>query len=331
MFIRRDCYGLYMDILEEFRRVIKIEGDAIYELLNRIDDSVGEAVECLFGCRGRIAVVGMGKCGHIGRKIAATFASTGTPATFLHPSEALHGDLGFIGKDDVALVLSNSGETIEIKELLPHLKRLEIPVVALTGRVQSTLARYSKVILDTGIESEADHVEVAPTTSTTVMLAVGDALACVLMKKRGFGKDDYAIFHPGGNLGQMLLCTVDTLMHKGQDIPVANEDISLRDALCEVTSKRLGVVLAVDEGGALSGILTDGDIRRIFQRESQPLELPLKSVMSRNPKTIGADVLAVDALQQMEDSLITLLAVVDDDGKPVGALHIHDLIRAGIK
>ena len=320
-----------MNMLEEFRRVITIESKALTELADNADDSVADAIECLYGCRGRIVVIGMGKCGHISRKIAATFASTGTPATFVHPAEALHGDLGFIGKDDVALVLSNSGETIEVCELIPHLKKLDIPIVALTGRPKSTLGRYSKYVLNTGIESEADPIEVAPTTSTTVMLAVGDALACVLMKKRGFSKEDYAVFHPGGNLGQKLLCTVEALMHKGKDVPVASEDISLREALCEVTSKRLGAVLAVDEQGVLAGILTDGDIRRIFQRDSQPLDLSLHSVMTRNPKTIQNDVLAVDALQQMEDSLITQLAVVDSENKPVGILHIHDLIRAGIK
>ena len=257
-----------MDLLAEFRKAIEIEQRALESFSARLDpEVVTEIVDRLFGCRGRVVVIGMGKCGHIARKMAATFASTGTPSTFIHPAEAVHGDLGFVGKDDVALILSNSGETPEIVEVLVHLKRLGVDRIALTGQPRSTVARYCDLCLNTAVDLEADPLNMAPTASTTLLLAVGDALAAVLMKKRAFGKTDYAVFHPGGSLGQKLLCLVGDLMHAGKDVPISHEDISLKDAIVEMTSKRLGTTLVVDGDRKLLGVLTDGDLRRVFQKE----------------------------------------------------------------
>lgn len=320
-----------MPTLISFRKVLQIEAEAILSFAERTGDVVKDVVECMLTCKGRVVVIGMGKCGHVGKKIAATLASTGTSAIFVHPSEAVHGDLGFIDPDDnVAIILSNSGETMEIRELLPFLRRRNIRIVAMTGRPDSTLARYAKYVLDTRVEREADPIQMAPTTSSTLMLAIGDALACVLMEKRKFGKEDYAHLHPGGTLGQKLLCTVSELMHTGKDIPAVQEDVTLREAIVELTSKRLGSTLALNNDGIMTGILTDGDIRRFLQRDRQPLDMPLRSLMTRLPKTTRADILAVDALQLMEDNLITVLPVVDAQNRPEGIIHIHDILRAGI-
>jgi len=319
-----------VDELKEFVGALEIEANALRDFAAERAGNIAAVVELLYGCRSRIAVIGMGKCGHVCRKIAATFASTGTPAVFIHPAEAIHGDLGFLDPDDVALVLSNSGETEEITAMLPHLKRRGIRIVGMTGRTESTLARHSELVIDTSVAREADFIDIAPTASTTLMLAIGDALACVLMKKRGFGRENYALFHPGGSLGNRLLCKVSDLMHTGKDIPSCSEDVPLADALLEVTSKRLGITLALDEEGKLTGVLTDGDIRRIFQRDSRPLDLPLRSVMTRTPKTVTADMSAADALRFMEDELITALPVLDAKRRPEGVLHIHDIIRVGI-
>jgi len=318
------------DALSEFRRALEIEYRALHAVLERNDEGIWDAVDCLYGCRGKIVVVGMGKCGLIARKIAATLLSTGSAAAFLHPSEALHGDLALVTPQDVALILSNSGETEEITALLPHLKRLAVRIVSLTGYPESTLGRHSDAVINTRVDQEADPINMAPTASTTVMLAVGDALAAVLMKRRDFTKDDYAAYHPGGSIGQKLLCRVEALMHTGKDLPVVGEEVALQEAIFEMTSKRLGCTFIVDEAGEITGILTDGDLRRILQREKQPLSLPVRSWMTRYPKVVSREVLAVEALRLMEDNLITMLPVVDAARKPIGALHIHDLIRAGI-
>jgi arabinose-5-phosphate isomerase len=313
-----------------FREVLEAEGEAILCAARASGEEIVPALERLHGCAGRVVVTGVGKCGHVGRKIAATLASTGTPAAFVHPAEALHGDLGFFGPGDVALVLSNSGETGEVAALLPHLRRMGIPVVAMTGRPDSTLARRADHVILTTVGCEADPLDTAPTASTTLMLATGDAIACVLMRWRGFTKADYSRYHPGGALGARLLCTVGELMHTGEAIPAVPETATFREALMEVTSKRLGLTLVTDAAGVLSGILTDGDIRRVFQREVAPLDLPMVLVMTRNPKTAAADLLAVEALRHMEDNLITALAVTGADGRPEGVIHIHDLLRAGL-
>lgn len=318
------------DTLSEFRRAMEIEHRAVLAVLERSDEGISDAVDCLYGCRGKIVAVGMGKCGFIAQKIAATLLSTGSAAVFLHPAEALHGDLALVTPQDVALILSNSGETEEITALLPHLKRFPVRIVALTGYPESTLGRHSDAVINTRVDQEADPLDIAPTASTTVMLAVGDALASVLMKRRGFTKDDYAVYHPGGSIGQKLLCRVEALMHTGKDLPVVTEEVALQDAIFEMTSKRLGCAFVVNETGEITGILTDGDLRRILQREKQPLSLPVRSWMTRRPKVINREMLAVEALRFMEDNLITILPVIDPDRKPIGALHIHDLIRAGI-
>ncbi len=322
-----------MDILAAYRQSLTLERDALSAFIARTDAAILPAIDLLHGCRGRVAVVGMGKCGYVGRKLAATFSSTGTPAVYVHPAEALHGDLGFIGPDDVALILSNSGETSEICELLPHLKRRQLRAIAMTGRPGSTLGQYSDVVIDTSVAREADPIGMAPTASTTLMLAAGDALAAVLMARRGFTKEHYAACHPGGSLGQKLLCRVEELMHGGKDLPVVAEDVPLRDAIFEITSKRLGMTLVTNDRGGLAGIITDGDLRRIFQREPDALALPVRGLMTRNPRRIMRSALAVEALRFMEDCLITSLAVMEngDSDRAVGVLHIHDLVRAGIQ
>lgn len=288
------------------------------------------ALDILHGCRGRAALCGMGKCGHIGRKIAATLASTGVPATFLHPAEALHGDLGFIGPGDCLLALSNSGETPELLAILPFLERMGIPVVAITGKPESALARRAAAVIHAAAPREADPLNLAPTASTTLMLAIGDALAAGLQARRGFRAEDYAALHPGGILGRRLLASVGVLMHRGEALPLAPPAMPLRGALAVMTSKRLGAVFAVDPEGRLLGLLTDGDIRRILQRQDPGLDLPLDALMTSRPRTTTPDALAADALRQMEDALISILPVVDAGGRVQGAIHLHDLVRAGI-
>lgn len=255
-----------MDDLSEIKKVLSIQSDALQRVSDRMDDTVGEAVDLLHGCSGKVVVIGMGKCGHIGKKIAATFASTGTPATFLHPAEAIHGDLGYVTESDAALILSNSGQTQEVVALVPYLKRLDIKIVSLTGKPDSTLGRQSDVVIDTGVEHEGGPMNLAPMASTTAMLAVGDALAAVLMLRANFNQEDYAMRHPGGSLGQKLLCVVSDLMLTGADIPLVEERATLLDAIHNLTSKRLGAVFVKDDSGILTGVLTDGDIRRFMER-----------------------------------------------------------------
>ena len=322
-----------MDIAAEFRKVLELESTALKQLIGRADKNIEKAIECLDSCQGRIIVCGMGKCAHVGQKIAATFVSTGTPAAFLHPAEAIHGDIGHVSTSDVALVLSYSGETDEIVAVLPPLKRLGLKIVAITGRPGSTLGAAGDAVIDVSVDQEADPINMVPTSSTTAMMAVGDALAAVFMLKRNFSKDDYAALHPGGSLGQKLLCQVSDLMHTAEDTPVAPESVSVREAIVVMTSKRLGAVFLTDGAGILVGILTDGDLRRLLQENPHPLDAQVSGIMSRGPKRIQSNVLAVDALRLMEENKhkpITVLPVVDADGKPIGALHIHDLIRAGI-
>ena len=319
-----------MNVAAEFRKVLEIESQALQQLLGRADKDIDKAIDCLDRCEGKIVVCGMGKCSHVGRKIAATFVSTGTPAAFLHPAEAIHGDIGYVSPTDVALVLSYSGETDEIVAVLPPLKRLGLKIVAITGRPESTLGKTSDAVINVSVEREADPIGMVPMSSTTAMMAVGDALAAVFMLKRNFGKEEYAALHPGGSLGQKLLCQVSDLMHTGEAIPHALETASVREAIVEMTSKRLGAIFLTDDAGALVGILTDGDLRRLFQDNPQPLDVRASGIMTRGPKCVRPGDLAVDALRLMEDRYITILPVVDEEGKPVGALHIHDLIRAGI-
>jgi arabinose-5-phosphate isomerase len=310
------------------RRVLEIEARSISDLVARVDASTARAVEWLVACRGRVIVSGMGKMGCVARKFAATLASTGTPAIFVQASEALHGDLGIVTASDLVIALSNSGETEEIVALLPYLKRKSIPVIAMTGAPRSTLARASQVVIDVGVTAEADPECPAPTCSTTAALAMCDALAVAAMRQRGLTRDQFAIFHPGGQLGRKLLFKVAHLMTTGERIPLAAPHICLRDAIVAMSRGGLGALFIVDESRRLVGILTDGDLRRIFQAKPEPLQLRLDELMMRTPQTIGPDALAAEGLRVMEHKSITVLPVVDDAGVVIGALHLHDLLRA---
>ncbi|MFK7766538.1 MAG: SIS domain-containing protein [Mariniblastus sp.] len=324
------------DTVREVVDVLNNEAAAILAAANRIDGSVVQAVDILFGCRGRVIVTGMGKMGCIARKAAATFCSTGTPAIFLHPSEAVHGDLGIVTDKDVLVLLSNSGETREIVELFPFMARLGVPMIGLTGNSKSQLAQRCEVVLDAAVESEADPIAVAPTSSTTVALAMCDGLAIALMNRRGFTKEQFAIFHPGGNLGGKLLIQVADLMRGGNKIPKTNREDSLRNGIAQISQKGLGAVFVVSDADEVLGILTDGDLRRIIeqaaeQTEGNVLDEPLSNHMTADPKSIGNDALAAEALRLMEESGITVLPVVDHaNEKLVGVIHLHDLIRAGL-
>ncbi len=316
--------------LAAIRDVLECESRAIALVAARIDEAIEQPLDLMFTLRGRLIFTGVGKMGYIGRKAAATFCSTGSPAIFLHAGEAAHGDLGIVTKDDVVVALSNSGQTAELLNLLPYLRRFDIPMICITGNTASELARRSRYTIDIGIASEADPNQLAPTSSTTVALAICDALAIALARRRGFTKDQFAIFHPGGNLGRKLLLTTAELMHRGVDIPCAEPDVSLRDAMLEVSKKRLGAILIVDSANRLQGIVTDGDIRRILQQNHDPWGDSIACYMSGNPIRIAEQSLAADALRLMQDSQITVLPVVNADSTVCGIVHLHDLIRAGL-
>lgn len=310
--------------------VVRIEQEAISSLLNKINQDFARACELLLNCQGRIVVIGMGKSGHIGNKIAATLASTGSPAFFVHPGEASHGDLGMITNKDVVLALSNSGETSEITSLLPVIKRLNVPLISLTGNPQSSLAGFADVNLDTSVEKEACPMNLAPTASTTVSLVMGDALAVALLEAKGFTENDFALSHPGGSLGRRLLLKVEDIMHKGEQIPVVELSTSVSDALLEMTEKRLGMTCVVDTQGALCGIFTDGDLRRTLANSLDLNNTQISTVMTTNGKTIDSGKLAAEALQIMEENAISALVITDSDNHPVGALNMYDLLKAGV-
>ncbi len=310
--------------------VIETEAQAVFELTHRLDYRFDRACELLLSCKGRIVVTGMGKSGHIGKKIAATFSSTGSPSFFMHPGEASHGDLGMITRQDTVLAISNSGYTNELLILLPLLKRLEVPLIALTGNPESTLATTASVNLDISIRHEACPLGLAPTTSTTVSLVMGDALAIALLQARGFSAEDFARSHPGGNLGKRLLLRIEDIYHTGDELPLISEKNSIRDALIEVTAKKLGMTCVVDAQGFLVGIYTDGDVRRTLTNEFDINVTPLSDVMTRNCRTIKKNVLAVEALALMQKHSITSLVIVDDDNRPSAVVHLHDLLRAGV-
>jgi arabinose-5-phosphate isomerase len=309
---------------ETARRVLRIEAEAIEGLLARLDERFDRAVELLLGCKGRVVVTGMGKSGLIGRKIAATFASTGTPSIFLHAAEALHGDLGILLRDDVLLAISYSGESEEIVGLLEPAKRLGLPVVALTGNPQSTLGRASDVVLDVSVREEACSLNLAPTASTTATLALGDALAIALLERRGFSSEQFAALHPGGRLGKKLK-RVGDLMHRGEDVPRVSPSTPMPDVIYEMSRKGLGMTAVVEDSRAV-GIITDGDLRRLMQkRKNEALELTAREAMTRNPQTIRATELAATALRIMEERKITSLLVTDEAGRLEGVVHLHDL------
>ncbi|WP_251978953.1 KpsF/GutQ family sugar-phosphate isomerase [Salinicola avicenniae] len=318
-----------LDFRASATRTLTLEQQAIGELIAKLDDCFDRACQLLMHCRGRVIVTGMGKSGHIARKLAATFASTGSPAFFVHPGEASHGDLGMITGDDVVVALSNSGETQEITGLLPLFKRLGAPLVSLTGRPQSTLARYSDVHIDVGVSREACPHDLAPTSSTTAALAMGDALALALLEAKGFSAEDFALSHPGGTLGKRLLLRVADLMHGGDRVPRVATGSLLREALLEMTHKGMGFTCVIDERGTLAGVYTDGDLRRTLDQGVDFSTLRVDDVMTRGGKTVTPDMLAAEAVRIMEDNRITALAVVDND-QPIGALHMHDLLRSGV-
>ncbi len=312
------------------RRTLEIEAAAVLALQSRLDDSLVRAVDILLACKGRVVVTGMGKSGHVGSKIASTLASTGTPAFFMHPAEASHGDLGMITGQDVVLALSNSGESPEIIAILPLIKRRGARLITMTGRPGSTMAREADIHLDAAVAQEACPHNLAPTASTTAALALGDALAVVTLHARGFTAEDFARTHPGGALGRRLLIHVRDVMHKDEALPVVQEDTPFKTALLEMTRKKLGMTAVVDASGSLVGVFTDGDLRRCLDRDLDIKTTRIDSVMTRSPKTISEDVLAAEAARYMEDKQINGLLAVDGAGRLTGAFNMHDLLRAGV-
>jgi len=316
--------------LNRGKTVLSTEAGAITALIPRLGDSFIKACQIVLECKGRLVVSGMGKSGHIGNKIAATFASTGTPAFFVHPAEASHGDIGMITAQDVVLAISNSGETDELVTILPVIKRLGIPLLAFTGRAESTLARAATVTLDVSVEIEACPLNLAPTASTTATLALGDALAVAVLEARGFTEDDFARSHPGGSLGRRLLLYVEDVMHTGKQLPLVTPDTSLREGLLEMSRKGLGMTTVVDEQNHLLGIFTDGDLRRTLDKEIDLRSALIGEVMTAHPRHATPRMLAAAAVHLMETHKITALPVVDEHNVVVGALNVHDLLRAGV-
>lgn len=322
-----------MSSIETAIRVLRDEADAILSLIDKLDNNFELAVDLILHANGRVILTGMGKSGHIAKKVSATMASTGTPSFFLHPAEGIHGDLGMVTAEDVVVAYSNSGETGEILNILPSLKRIGAKLIAVVGNTHSTLAENADVVLDAGVLQEADSLGLAPTSSTTAALALGDALAVALMEKENFTADKFAVFHPGGSLGKRLLMTVEMVMHYGSDNPVIKETASVKDALFVMTKMGLGAVSVVDGKFKLKGLMTDGDVRRGLEKEKDFLMLTIKEVMTQNPLVITADKLAAEALHKMEKHVphpITVLPVVDKDGKSIGMVHVTDLLRQGV-
>ena len=312
------------------RRALQIEADALAALSPRLGEAFAQAVHTVLHCRGRVAVMGMGKSGHVGRKIAATLASTGTPALFVHPAEASHGDLGMVTESDVVLALSNSGESDELNAVLPVLKRLGVPIIAMTGRAESSLARHATLVLDSGVAEEACPLNLAPTASTTAQMALGDALAVALLDARGFKPEDFARSHPGGALGRKLLTHVRDLMRSGDALPRVTPDTAFGDMLRVMAAKGLGAAVVVDGDNRVQGIFTDGDLRRLIERGEDLRALRAGDVATKTPRTVSDEALAVDAADLMEEARITLVLVTDADKKLQGAISINDLMRAKV-
>ena len=320
-------------MLKHAQDVLRMEAEAILELVPRVDANFAAAVSLILECHGRTVITGMGKSGIIGRKMAATFASTGTPSFYLHPAEGIHGDLGMVTADDVVIALSNSGETGEILNILPSLRRIGAKIIAMVGNANSTLAKNSDVVLDVGVEKEACPLGLAPTSSTTAALAYGDAIALALLQKRNFTASQFAVFHPGGSLGRKLLLTVGNIMHKGEENPLVSAETTVQEALFVITDKGLGAVSVVDEEGKMLGVLTDGDIRRGLSKGVDFLQRSVADLMTKAPKYITADKLAAQALHLMESNQpkpITVLPVLDENKVVIGLLHMTDLVRQGV-
>ena len=321
--------GMAVNLLDLAREVLTIETEGIAALIPRLDASFVKAVDLIYRAKGRVIITGVGKSGIVGRKLVATLNSNGTPALFLHPVEAMHGDLGMVSKDDVVLALSNSGETKELTILLPSFARLGAPVISFTGRPASTLARHSRVVIDTGVPREACPLGLAPTASTTAMLAMGDALAVVLLTKRGFKATDFQRFHPGGSLGERLTLAISEVMRRGDQIPITHSDQTLAETIREMDAKNLGATLVVDRGRALKGIITDGDLRRALKKWGNIQDKKATDLMTSKPRTIGPGALASQALELMEHKAITVLPVVDEKNIVLGIVHLHDLLGRG--
>ncbi len=319
--------------IQTARRVMRIESEAIASLADRLDKNFSRAVELLMACNGKVIVTGMGKSGHIGGKIASTFASTGTSAFYMHPAEGMHGDLGVMSKNDVIIAISYSGNSSELIGLLPSLKKIGAPLIAMTGNSRSKLAKFADVVLDIAVTEEACPLGLAPTASTTSSLVLGDALAVALLERKGFSADDFALLHPGGSLGKRLLLQVSHIMHSGDDTPRVNRKIFVADAVVEMSQKRMGITGVFGDEGKLLGCVTDGDLRRGMQRFDDFFQRKVEEIMSESPKTISADTMAVDALRLMEKSRISVVFVYDpqDKTKIVGAVHMHDILSAGLE
>lgn len=317
-------------IEEIAQEVFDIEAQAILKLKDRVGANFEQAINLIYNCHGRVIITGMGKSGHIGRKIAATLTSTGTPSYFLHPAESTHGDSGIITRQDVVIAISNSGETAELLNLLPLIKRFEVPMIAMTGKTNSTLSQKADVTLDISIEREACPLGKAPTTSTTATLAMGDAIAICLLQKRGFTEEDFLLFHPSGALGKGILYKATDLMIKDERLPLVSETTSFKEAIKLISDKKLGCAIAVNNNGIMTGILTDGDIRRTLLKYTSAENLTVKDVMTINPKTVQPSDLAAKALAIMEKYSITSLVVIDENSRPEGLLHVHDLLKAGV-
>jgi arabinose-5-phosphate isomerase len=321
-----------LDSVEEAKRVLRVEAQSLLDLAERIDENFSRAVELLYQCAGKVVLMGMGKSGLVGRKIASTFASTGTPSFFLHPAEGLNGDFGMLAKEDLIIAISNSGETRELLEVLPLIKRYGNRLITLTGNANSTLSKAGDVNLDIRVKEEACPLGLAPTSSTTATLALGDALAVALMGKKDFKEEDFAMLHPGGALGKRLLLKVEDLMHVGKAFPMVSEKTLMKDAVFEITSKRMGVTAVCNTEGHLMGVITDGDLRRALEKFSDLFNREASEVMTKNPKWIEKDDLAAKAVQRMEEYSITSLFVFKKGGEkvPVGIIHLHDLLKAGV-
>ena len=316
--------------IEKGREVVRIEGRAVAELEGKIGESFARAVDLVQACRGRVIVTGVGKSGIIARKIVATMNSTGTPSVFLHPTDAVHGDLGIVRDGDVVICISKSGSTAELSILLPMFRRIGVPVISLVGNLSSPLANESTVVLDVSVREEACPLDLAPTSSTTAALALGDALAIALLDRRQFTMEDFALYHPGGTLGKRLLLMIDELMTKGAHVPCVTGEVPLRDAIVEMTSKRLGCTCVLGPDGKLEGLITDGDLRRLLHKTADVATVRASDAMTRNPKTVRQGTLAYVVLQEMESYNITQMIVVDAANVPVGVVHLHDLVKAGL-
>jgi arabinose-5-phosphate isomerase len=315
---------------QEIRRSLEVQREGLSRLIDRVDGSSAQAAAVLHDRKGRVFAMGAGKTGIVAQKIAATFSSVGIPTYFLHPVEAMHGDLGLVRDDDIVLAVSNSGETPEVLRVLPHLVDIGVTIIALTGATDSSLAQFSDVVVDVGVEEEADALNLAPTASTTAAMAMGDALASAVMRLSGFSAEAYGRNHPAGSIGALLLARVSDLMVPEDRCPVVNDSVPLQDAIYVLSSMRLGAVFVTAASGVLAGIVTDGDLRRVLERDGGDLSAPVNRVMTSNPKSIHADARAEDAMRIMESHSITVLPVVDDSGKPISAVHLHDLVKAGL-